>query len=137
MTPSQLAEHAAIYGEQAARRARVHARNTLERMQAWWRRALRKPLPFGLPPLGEVDKYRELAKHPSVLGAIGFCLSVFTYCFVRWLCRLCNTRRNKHYRMYTPIEGDPFDELEQESLVIVDEGVGHVGTPKRPFIAHF
>ena len=128
ITPAELKERALNYGDQAWRVARREARAAFDRTQARFHTAVRKPLPYGLPPLIEVEQYRTLARQPAALAVGVGLLCVAACCCICCCCRLYNRRRQKQYRLYTPITGDLFDEGEQEISLLTEireEAAGH------------
>ncbi|KAL1521897.1 hypothetical protein AB1Y20_021548 [Prymnesium parvum] len=77
------------------------------------------------------DKRNVLAQHPVVLIAMAAAMCIASICCLRWSCQQCVSRSGP-YRMYTPISSEPFDELDQESFIISDDGDDDICPQARP-----
>ena len=140
ITPAELKERALVLGGQAWERTRAHSLAAYERAQARLHKLVRRPMPFGLPPLIEVEQYKALAMRPAVLtGLAGAAFFAFCCCCC-CVCRAYNSHRKKHYRMYTPLTGDPFDDGERETFLVREEGRDEeagASSPRKPRTVHF
>lgn len=129
MTPSELAKRALDVGAKTVGEARTTA---LERLQRLKRRVVTARLPLGLPPLIEYEQYQEFVfmHKPMAMAGAGIALLISLCCCVGCICCYCNNLRKKRYRMYTPIEGEPFDECE-ETFLMKDERSSEGESPPR------
>ena len=90
---------------------------------------LQQPLPFGLPPLGEIERLRPAVEQlhnvmmmkPWAMGSVVTLLCVAACCFLVCCCRACIHRRTSYYQMYAPLSHDAFEEEEERTRFLKEQ----------------